>query len=312
MALPAIYTDETAAREHLEKLLWPECPICPHCGNSHPDRITKLQGQSTRPGVYKCNECEKPFSVTVGTLFERSHIKLHVWLYAVHLLTSSKKGLSAHQLHRMIGVTYKTAWFMWHRIREGMKSVNPSPMGGKGRTVEVDETYFGRLKGMPKAHAGWGHKNIVMTLVERGGAARSFHMEGTTIAAIMPILRASVTLSTLMMTDEARYYNDIRVEYARHDKVNHKLEEYVRYEGERVISTNTVEGFFSIFKRGMIGVYQHCSEKHLHRYLVEFDFRYTYRIKLGYNDTMRRDVALQGIPGKRLYYRRPREAEIPF
>jgi transposase-like protein len=265
MSLPKIYTDENAARAHLESLLWPDGPYCPHCGNADTTRITKLKGNSTRPGVHKCNECEKPFTVTVGTVFERSKIKLHTWLYATHLLTASKKGMSAHQLHRTINVSYKTAWFMFHRIREGMRAVNPGPMGGPGKIVEADETYQGRVEGAPKRlRPGGAGRNIVFTLVERGGSARSFHIEGKAIADFMPIIRVNVLRETRMNTDEAKHYYDLGKEYAGHDTVNHSADEYARYtnvrffpEGERyTISTNTVEGYYSIFKRGMKGIYR--------------------------------------------------------
>src|SRR5579863_5990841 len=187
MKLQKIYTDETAARKHLESLLWPDGPFCPHCGNADAARIRKLQGKSTRPGVYKCRECEKPFSVTVGTVFERSHVPLCKWVYAAHLLTASKKGMSSHQLMRMLGVTYKTAWFMSHRIREAMRPKELTPMGGSGKVVESDETYIGRQEGHKIDKSGYHNKNMVLTLVERGGRARSFHTEGHSVASIVPI-----------------------------------------------------------------------------------------------------------------------------
>jgi transposase-like protein len=312
MSLPVIYTDPNAAREHLESLLWPDGPICPHCGMVN--QATLLQGKSTRPGVYKCRECEHPFSVTVGTLFEDSKVPLHKWVYAMHLYTASKKGFSAHQLHRTIGVSYKTAWFMAHRIREAMRPKDFTPMGGDGQTVEVDETVIGTLEGEggKKAHrarrrarqGGFAHKNIVLTLVERGGSARSFHIQSTSVAQIVPILRTNVSRESSLMTDEANQYKAVGNEYASHGAVNHSQEEYVRGD----VYTNTVEGYYSIFKRGMIGVYQHCAEKHLHRYLSEFDFRYSNRIRLGIDDTERREIALKGIVGKRLKYRWPDNA----
>jgi transposase-like protein len=305
MALLKIYTDENAAREHLESLNWPDGPVCPHCGTVN--EATKLAGKSTRPGVYKCRPCKKPFSVTVGTVFERSKIKLNVWVHAVDLYTASKKGFSAHQLHRTLGVTYKTAWFMAHRIREAMRDSNPSPMGGSDKIVESDETYFGQLEGQP--WPGSHNKNIVLTLVERGGSARSFHINSTSIATIAPILRENIRRESKLMTDEARHYMEVGREFDSHGAVNHGNKEYVRY-GAEVITTNTVEGFYSIFKRGMKGVYQHCREKHLHRYLAEFDFRYNTRISVGFDDTMRAEKALQGIVGKRLMYRRPDEAHV--
>jgi transposase-like protein len=307
MALLKIYTDEDAAREHLESLNWPDGPICPHCGTVN--EATLLGGKSTRPGVYKCRPCQKPFSVTVGTVFERSKIKLNVWVHAVDLYTASKKGFSAHQLHRTLHVTYKTAWFMAMRIREAMGDKTPPPMGGEGKIIESDETYIGRQEGQPPK-AGPATKNIVLTLVERGGVARSFHIDSTSIADIAPIIRMNARRQSRFMTDEARHYKEIGREFASHDAVNHGKEEYVRYAGDDVITTNTVEGYYSIFKRGMKGIYQHCSEKHLHLYLKEFDFRYSNRAALGVTDEMRADKAMKGIVGKRLMYRRSRSAEI--
>ncbi|MGB7101121.1 MAG: IS1595 family transposase [Xanthobacteraceae bacterium] len=309
MALNKIYTDETAARKHLERLLWPEGPFCPHCGNADPKRIHKLQGKSHREGVYKCRECEKPFSVTVGTAFESSHVPLHKWVYATHLLTASKKGISSHQLMRMLGVSYKTAWFMSHRIREGMRPTKLTPMGGGGKIVEIDETASGRVEGAPKRarRLMGGFGRTVLTLVERGGSARSFHVEGTTSAQLIPIIRANVAKESAVMTDAASWYKYMNRDghFVSHDRVDHTNDEYVRREGDKLITTNTVEGYYSIFKRGMKGVYQHCGEKHLHRYLAEFDFRCSNRIALGVDDQARAEKALQGITGKRLTYRRP-------
>lgn len=307
MSLPKIYTDENAARKHLEQLLWPEGPLCPHCGNANPDRITPLKGKSTRPGVYKCNECRKPFSVTVGTVFERSHIPLHKWVYATHLLTASKKGISSHQLMRMLDVTYKTAWFMSHRIREGMRPKEFTPMGGGGKTVESDETVIGRNEFAPKGRPdkrmrGWHFRNVVLTLVERGGSARSFHVKGTSIADLAPIIRTNLRRESDLMTDSASWYKGIGQEFASHNSVDHSKDEYAR---EGYIHSNTVENYYSIFKRGMRGVYQHCGEKHLHRYLSEFDFRYSNRSGLGIEDAERAEKALKGITGKRLTYRQP-------
>jgi transposase-like protein len=306
MPLPKIYTDENAARKHLERLQWPEGPVCPHCGVIN--EATKLKGNSTRPGVWKCRPCQKPFSVTVGTVFEDSHVPLHKWLYAAHLLTSSKKGISSHQLHRTLGVSYKTAWFMSHRIREAMRPKEFTPMGGAGKTVEIDETGQGRIEGAPKhAPRRMGQfGNTVLTLVERQGRARSFHVDGTTLGTLLPIIRMNVSRESHLMTDAASWYKNIGKEFASHGTVEHAIYEYVRGN----IHTNTVEGYYSIFKRGMRGIYQHCSEKHLHRYLSEFDFRYSYRVKLGYDDPARRDQALDGIRGKRLTYRPTREAHV--
>ncbi|WP_166300358.1 IS1595 family transposase [Bradyrhizobium sp. 2S1] len=328
MSLLKIYTDENAAREHLEALNWPDGPICPHCGVVN--EATKLTGKSTRPGVYKCRPCQKPFSVTVGTVFERSKIKLNVWVHAVDLYTASKKGFSAHQLHRTLGMTYKTAWFMAHRIREAMTEVKgpTNPMGGEGKIVEADETYYGKKADKPKTTArgtpflkgGMGaHKIGIVSLVERGGKVRSFHIQGNTTAdTVTKILRTNVRRDSTLHTDESKLYTKVGEEFAKHDTVNHGKKEYVRYtgivsfpEGEPyTITTNTIEGFFSIFKRGMKGIYQHCGEQHLHRYLAEFDFRYNNRVALGYNDSMRAENALKGIVGKRLMYRRPDEAKV--
>lgn len=310
MSLPEIFTNEDKAREHLEAQRWPAGPVCPHCGNVAPDRIRKMEGKSHRPGLYKCNECRQPFSVTVGTVFERSKIPLHTWLYATHLMTASKKGMSAHQLHRMLGVTYKTAWFMAHRIREAMGDVPGSepPMGGEGKIVEADETYFGNKETITKrtkrGKASHSSKRSVVALVERGGSVRSFHVETATKETVREILVTNVRRSTRLHTDESRLYTETGKEYSAHETVCHSAEEYVRGD----VHTNTIEGYFSIFKRGMKGVYQHCGEKHLHRYLKEFDFRYNHRKALGVEDNERRDIALAKIAGKRLTYRRVNEA----
>lgn len=295
-----IYNDDDKAREHLEALRWPDGAICPHCGVV--GNAAQLGGKSTRKGVYKCRDCRKPFSVTVGTLFERSHISLSKWLLAVHLLSSSKKGMSAHQLHRMLGITYKTAWFMAHRIRESMKpSDDLPPLGGEGKTVEADETFIGRDKSIkPKGQKkgrGWAHKHKVFSLVERGGKVRSQHVPRVNADTLKPIMKAQLHEATRLMTDEASAYTLIGREYAEHGVVRHNIGEYVRGDNH----TNTIEGYFSIFKRGMKGVYQHCGEQHLKRYLTEFDFRYNER---DISDSERALVALKGIEGKRLTYRR--------
>lgn len=296
----AHFHDEEAAYAYLEARIWPNGPVCPHCGGV--ERIGKLKGKSTRFGVYKCYQCRKPFRVTVGTVFEASHIPVRLWLQAVHLMASSKKGFSANQLHRTLGVTLKTAWFIEHRIREAMRSLNLSPMGGEGATVEVDETYIGRLEGQQKnPRGGTAHKNVVLTLVERGGSARSFHIDNTSVASVANILRDNINRESKLMTDEARHYKAVGMGFKSHEAVAHGEKEYVRGE----VYTNTVEGFYSIFKRGMKGVYQHCKEKHLHRYLAEFDFRYNNRVAFGINDVARADQALRGIVGKRLTYRTP-------
>lgn len=295
----AHFHNEAAAYKFVEARVWPEGPVCPHCGGV--DKIGKLKGTSTRPGVYKCYQCRKPFTVKVGTVFESSHVKLHLWLQAMFLMVSSKKGISSNQLHRTLGVTLKTAWFMAHRLRLAMQTVGMEPMGGAGKTVEVDETFIGRVEGVP-VQRGAAHKNVVLTLVERGGEARSFHVASTSRYDVEHIIRANVKRDTDLMTDEAPQYKDVGAQFASHDAVNHKKEEYARREGGKLVSTNTVEGFYSIFKRGMKGVYQHCSEKHLHRYLAEFDFRYSNRIAMGVNDIARTDRIVRGIKGKRLTY----------
>jgi len=306
------FQNDDAAREMLESILWPEGPICPHCGVVNRAYATK------RPGVYRCAEkgCRKDFSVTMKTVMERSHIALHKWMQAFHLMTSSKKGVSAHQLHRTLGIGYEAAWFMAHRIREAMRLGGLGPMGG-GKVVEADETYIGRLVGQPKRR-GYGHKNTIVTLVERGGSARSFHVESKRVADIAPIVRENLSREAKLMTDEATHYSEVGREFASHEAVNHSKDEYVRYWNEATdktrpdgklvvetttITTNTVEGYFSIFKRGMRGVYQHCSEKHLHRYLSEFDFRYSHRVALGIGDGERRTLAIKNAAGKRLTYR---------
>jgi transposase-like protein len=304
-----------AARVYLEALRWGSERVCPHCGTINGSFPTK------KPGVYRCRskECRKDFSVTTKSVMESSHIKLNVWLQAFFLMASSKKGVSSHQLHRALGVTYKTAWFLSHRIREAMREGGlMPPMGGNGGAVEVDETYIGRLKGQPKRRGGGTHKNTVLTLVERGGRARSFHIDTATIAQVAPIIRDNISREARLMTDEANIYPEVGSDFASHDAVNHGEKEYVRYWNEvtdktrpdgkpivntTVITTNTVEGYYSIFKRGMKGIYQHCSEKHLHRYLSEFDFRYSNRIALGVDDGERADLAVKGAAGKRLTYR---------
>jgi transposase-like protein len=302
------FHDEAAAFTHVEEILWPEGPVCPKCGVV--DNAYKLNGVRTKPskknpngverhGLYKCKACHGQFTVRMGTIFEESHIPLHKWLQAIHLLCSSKKGISSNQLHRVLEITLKSAWFLSHRIREAMRSGDLSPMGGAGGIVEADETYIGRVVGEPKRR-GPGHKNAVLTLVERGGRARSFHIDSAMASRIVPIVRANIAKETALMTDEAAFYKRVGKEFASHDYVKHSKEEY----GRGIVHTNTVEGYYSIFKRGMKGVYQHCAEHHLHRYLAEFDFRYSNRVARGIDDGTRAVVALMGVKGKRLTYRR--------
>jgi len=300
-----IYHDADKAREHLEALHWPNGPVCPHCGSV--ENITKLQGKSTRKGVYKCNACTKPFTVTVGTVMEDSKIPLNKWVLAFALVNGSKKGISAHQLHRQLGITYKSAWFMEHRIREAMKQ-DHEPIGGEGCTIEVDETFIGKDKSAPPSRTPYRNMNKVVSLVDRAtGRSVSFHvtdnLDATTISSI---LFTHVRRDSRLITDEAKFYIRPGREFAAHESVNHYAKEYVRGD----ITTNTIEGFFGIFKRGMKGIYQHCSSKHLQRYLHEFDFRYTFRAANGYDDAARTAEALKGARAKRLMYRRPAFAAL--
>ncbi len=295
------FHDEAAAYAELEATLWPHGPVCPRCGGM--DRITAVKGG--RIGLYRCGPCKRQFTVKVGTVFESSHVPLNLWLQAVYLMCSSKKGISSHQLMRMLDVQYKTAWFMTHRIREAMKDGSLSPLGGAGVTVEIDETFIGTKYKKPEGARGYAHKNAVMTLVQRGGSARSFHVDGTKASDLLPIIKANVAPGTHVMTDEAGQYAHLNKHFAAHDFVRHGAEEY----GRGPIHTNTVEGFYSVFKRGMKGVYQHCAEKHLHRYIAEFDFRYNNRSAFGVNDTQRTASALRRIVGKRLTYRGPNSAK---
>lgn len=292
-----IFNDEDAARAHFEAIRWPDGRSCPHCGTV--GNSTLMGGKTTRPGLYKCKDCRKPFTATMGTVYERSHIPLHKWLLATHLIVSSKKGISAHQLFRSLGFgSYKTAWFMAHRIREAMRDENPAPMGSAGGAVEVDETYIGRKKGMPVKGA-YHHKMAVLGLVDRtDGRIRLIHVDKASGSLIQPIVLANLAREARLMTDESTIYSKIGREFAEHGTVHHYNKEYVRGD----ITTNTIEGAFSIFKRGMRGIYQHCAEKHLHRYLVEFEFRYTHRAKVGVDDTARATLALAGTVGKRLTY----------
>jgi transposase-like protein len=303
-----IYTDENKAREHLESLHWPNGPHCPHCGNADPTRITKLQGKSTRPGVHKCKECRKPFTVTVGTLMERSHIKINVWLAAMHLLTASKKGMSAHQMHRMLGISYESAWFLCHRLREAMRDDSHKATGGFGgdnEAVEVDETYVGG-KAKNRAHRKPAPKKAVLSLVERDGRAASFHVANVTSDTLRPIIVTNANRASALMTDESVVYPKIGGEFGLHLTVNHSANEYARLGG--YVHVNTAENFFSILKRGITGVYHQVSEAHLHRYLAEFDFRYSNRSGLGVDDKSRAEKAIKGMVGKRLTYRRIDEA----
>jgi transposase-like protein len=296
------FVDENAAREHLEALRWPDGPFCPHCGSFN---ATRLHGAKSRPGTVQCNDCRQQFTVTVGTVFERSKIALNKWLLCNHLLCASKKGMSAKQIERMLGVTYKTAWFMCHRIREAMKAdvASEGPLGGKGSFVEADETFIGG-KGKNR-HArnrdgkrGPQGKQVVVSLIERGGRARSFHVANITGPLLRSVLVQNVDRASVLMTDEHSGYLSVGKEFAFHGTTKHGQGEYVRH---GIIHSNTAENFFSIMKRGVIGTYHHWSAAHLHRYCAEFDFRYNTRKNTDYE---RADANLIAIEGKRLTYRR--------
>ncbi len=302
MAKPVLsakhFHNEEAAYAYVEKRVWPQGPVCPKCGETA--RLGKLAGKSTRIGTYKCYACRKPFTVKVGTIFEDSKVPMYLWLQAMHFMCSGKKGISSNQLSRVLGVQLNTAWFMSHRIREAMRSgALAVPMGTGGGIVESDETFIGTKKGVVKGGGGFRHKMKVHSLVERGGELRSVVVENVTRKEVETIIAANVSREATLMTDTAPYYRKKGFPVADHQLVNHHAGEYVVGQAH----TNTLEGYYSVFKRGMKGVYQHCAEKHLHRYLAEFDFRYNQRVALGVNDTMRAERALEGIKGKRLTYR---------
>ncbi len=309
------FYDEKAAFAYVESILWPQGAVCPHCGTM--ERAYRLEGVRSkaseknpegveRHGLWKCGECRKQFTVRKGTIFEESHCPLHKWLQAIHLLCSSKKGISSHQLHRVLEVQYKTAWFLSHRIREAMRSGDLSPFGGAGGggIVEVDETFIGRDPKRKKGPAGYEHKQKVLALLDRDTkSVRTMVVEKLTIKDVTPILQENIAKEAHVMTDQAGMYYYLGDHFRTHDTVNHAKDEYARKENGVTITTNTIEGYFSIFKRGMKGTYQHCAKKHLHRYLAEFDFRYNNRIAHGVDDTQRATAALLGGVGKRLMYR---------
>ncbi len=303
-----IYHDDEAARAHLEAQRWPHGPYCPHCGEA--DNIACLEGKAAVKGLYNCRSCRTKFSVTVGTVFESSHIGLAKWMLAFRLMASSKKGISALQLQRTLDLkSYKSAWFMAHRIREAMADNAPAPMGGEGKIVEADETGVGgkernkRLSKRNPKNIGMVGKQVAFTLVERHGRARSFHVANVSGKTLRPIIVKNVRRASTLMTDDAGQYRPIGAEFADHQTVNHGIEEYVRGQWH----SNTVESFFAILKRGVYGTFHSVSEAHLHRYLAEFDFRYNLRSALGVDDTTRTNEALKGSTGKRLTYRRTRE-----
>jgi transposase-like protein len=294
----ARFNDEDAARAHLESVYWPNGPVCPHCGGI--ERNTRLNGTAHRAGLLYCANCKMQFTVTVGTVFERSKVALHKWVYATHLMCASKKGISAKQLERMLGVTYKTAWFMAHRIREAMNIAPKGQLGGNGSPVEVDETFWGN-KGKHKPGArSYHHQMKVVSLVERDGEKRSYHVPNVSPATLRPILNAQIAAKARLMTDQAGVYEKLGPSFASHEFVNHTFKEYARGD----VTTNTVESSFALLKRGLTGTFHSVGEQHLQRYVTEFDFRWNTRQKLGYSDTDRAAYALKNIGGKRLTYRR--------
>jgi transposase-like protein len=310
-----IFTNLDAARCHFEAIRWPSGPYCPFCGCF--DTVAQLGGTSMGPGWYHCRACRRKFTAAVGTIYERSHIPLTKWFLATHLMCASKKGMSAHQLGRMLGLPYKTAWFMAHRIREGMRELTPEPMGGEGKIIEADETFVGgkeKNKHVGKRNAGnigGTGKEAVLSLVERGGKVRSKHVPSVNAQTLKPILEAQLDRKSTLMTDGEGQYRIIGPAFARHETVNHSIDEYVRGDAY----TNTVEGYFAIFKRGIYGVFHHVSEQHLKRYLCEFDFRYNERSALGVEDVERRTKAVKGVVGKRLTYKKPlggQDADAPL
>jgi transposase-like protein len=318
------------ARDWLERTRWPEGPVCSHCGTVN--RAYK----TAKPGWYRCaeKECRKDFSVTTGTVMERSKIPLHKWLMTFYLMNSSKKGVSAHQVHRALGIDYKSAWFMCHRIREAMRKGGLDPLGGGGKIVEADETYYGPTEkskrrdkttsGRPftkSGRSGPANKRAIIGLVERGGNVRTFHVPVADKATVQKIVTENLSRETRLHTDESKLYGDVTDHVTAHKTVHHTADEYVRYDVDvndddemvvETVHTNSAEGYFSIFKRGMRGIYQHCGEKHLHRYLAEFDHRYNHRVALGFSDIDRTIAAIKGAAGKRLMYRQPDSADIPF
>lgn len=314
-----IFQDADKARLYLEELRWANGRACPHCGDL--EASSPVESKNHKAGLYYCNSCAKTFTVTVGTIFERSHIPLNKWIHAFHLMAASKKGISAHQLHRMFGITYKTAWFMAHRIRECMKPNGGGMLGGGGKIVEADETYVGgkeknrhRSKRNPKTIGGV-NKHMVFSLVERGGNVRSMHLSNITASNLRPILKANVnTKPTRLMTDGEGQYRLVAPMFKSHEVVNHGAGEYARGD----VTTNTIEGYFSILKRGIVGTFHHVSGQHLQRYVNEFDFRYNHRerqekidgklVKTGHNDAERARILLKSANGKRLMYRRTNQA----
>lgn len=305
------FQNEQAAFEYVEARLWPNGPVCPHCGNTDRSKIGRLTGKTTRPGLYKCyaktgkdpdaKPCRKPFTVRMGSIFESSHLPLHLWLQVIHLFCASKKGIATRQIQRMLNCSMKTAWFLGHRIRLAMEPGTPEPLGGGGKIVEADETELARSRKTkrPPGFRRRTHNPKVLSLVERGGHIRSVTLDHRGVGRH---LRALVRQDTRLVTDKAPHYKFRG--FAQHDSVDHHQFEWSRGD----VHTNTLEGFFSVLKRGLVGVYQHVDKHHLNRYLAEFDFRQNTREKLGINDVQRADLALQGMKGKRLTYGTTTEA----
>lgn len=294
------FKTEADAFAYVEKALWPNGPVCPHCDSGKP--VGKLAGKTTRPGLYKCYGCRKPFTVRMGTIFESSHLALHLWLQVIHLMCASKKGISTRQIQRMLNCSMKTAWFLSHRIREAMApAADAGPIGGEGKVVEADETFLTNSK-RTKKRPGYQHVTGVLSMVERGGQQRSVVLEAApSRPEIRRALHKHVDPKSVLHTDGAQYYINSLIG-AKHERVNHSAKEYARKTETGVVHVNSLEGFFSVFKRGMIGTYQHVAQEHLHRYTAEFDFRQNTREKLGYNDVSRANEALKGFKGKRLTY----------
>jgi transposase-like protein len=311
------FTNDDAARRMIENVRWPDGPVCHHCGETERRYATKKDGR------WRCGnpDCRQDYTVTTGTVMESSHIKLHKWMLAFYLMSSSKKGVSAHQLHRSLDITYKSAWFLAHRVRESMKAGGLLlPLGGDGGIVEADETYHGKVdsprprsrgripKPTKKGRSGPADKRAIVALVERGGRVRTFHPAVADGQSVARIVRENVAKDSRLQTDESRLYTRVGREFTAHETVTHSKGEYARGD----VHVNSAEGFFGIFKRGMRGIYQHCAEKHLHRYLAEYEFRYNYRVRLGFSDMDRTIAAMRGAEGKRLTYQQTDSASISF
>lgn len=290
------FQSEAAAFAYVEARLWPNGPTCPHCGNADGAKIGRLNGKTTRPGLHKCYACKKPFTVRMATIFKSSHLPLHLWLQIIHLMCASKKGISTRQIQRMLSCSMKTAWFLGHRIRLAMApNADVGPLGGDGKTVEADETEMGRSRKTrrPAGFRRGTHNTKVLSLVERGGNIRSVTLDHHGVGKH---LRTMVAADSRLVTDMAQHYKFRG--FKQHETVDHSKFEWVRGD----VHTNTLEGFFSVFKRGIVGIYQHVDKKHFERYLAEFDFRQNTRVRLGTNDVQRAEIALQGVKGKRLTY----------